>query len=67
MELWSEGNTEIREERPVPISVVDYEFYFVRLGIEPVRPPWETGDYAPEPFDMDDYNASKIALVSLFK
>jgi hypothetical protein len=44
VELYAEGKTEILEEMPVPISVVDYEFYFVRPGIETVRPPWETGD-----------------------
>jgi len=44
VELYSEGKTKILEEIPVPIFVVDYEFYFVRPGIEPVRPSWETGD-----------------------
>ena len=44
MELYSERKTEILEEIPVPIPVVDSEFYFVRPGFETVRPPWEAGD-----------------------
>jgi hypothetical protein len=38
------GKIEILEEMPVPISVVDYEFYLVGSGFQPVSPPWETGN-----------------------